>query len=359
MSILRTAAWIFGVIVTGAAVTWVLSAIVSRFPARASRDEAMSVPPIDILGAIERGFCPYHPTSPVDGSECGCTWLPPVKPITTAELDALDRNIWHGTPLPEVPADLRQAEIAELDRSADWQWTVQSITSFTATPPEETRANLKAAFAEPQPGSDRPEVRYWVTRPSIGWQEHEVTKGVYMRLEAEFGFRTEVGPEPVTRWFCDRFMVSAWTTRGGDRGDAPTSLAHHRDCRAAWVEPVDTIAAAKLDEMAARMAQPGMTRQRPIGDDPNDEVTAPLPHRTPGALLPAEFVTDCGDLSDGDDCGGCSCHMNPPCHHCTDHVRDAETELTDLPQWAGTADHGPRTVSHWDQPAKPINGSAL
>lgn len=24
------------------------------------------------------------------------------------------------------------------------------------------------------------------------------------------------------------------------------------------------------------------------------------------------------------DCGGCSCHTNPPCHHCVEHVSDPD-----------------------------------
>lgn len=25
------------------------------------------------------------------------------------------------------------------------------------------------------------------------------------------------------------------------------------------------------------------------------------------------------------DCGGCSCHINPPCHHCTDHWAEEDS----------------------------------
>lgn len=29
------------------------------------------------------------------------------------------------------------------------------------------------------------------------------------------------------------------------------------------------------------------------------------------------------------DCGGCSCHINPPCHHCIEHGRPPEEPFTD------------------------------
>ena len=30
---------------------------------------------------------------------------------------------------------------------------------------------------------------------------------------------------------------------------------------------------------------------------------------------------ECGDYGDGEECGGCSCHLAAPCGHCTEHVR--------------------------------------
>ena len=32
----------------------------------------------------------------------------------------------------------------------------------------------------------------------------------------------------------------------------------------------------------------------------------------------------------GDDCSGCSCHINPPCHHCTEHLVEDMDELLEL-----------------------------
>ncbi len=34
-----------------------------------------------------------------------------------------------------------------------------------------------------------------------------------------------------------------------------------------------------------------------------------------------EFYYDCPD-----GCGGCSCHLNPPCPHCVDHCKEKEEE---------------------------------
>ena len=96
---------------------------------------------------------------------------------------------------------------------------------------------------------DEPTLRYWVTRPSIGWHEHEITKREYIRLEHEFGWRQpgDNPDEPVTHWHCRRFTVSAWTTRDGDRGDAPTHFGHSN--AASWIDPSRTI---RLDDEPLR-----------------------------------------------------------------------------------------------------------
>lgn len=287
---------------------------------------------------IARGICPIHAPAALGSEDCDSD-CPPPREVVDAEMDALDDHIHHGTPLPE-PACTH----IKVSSTPVWDWlrdtsgitdqavarkirvdglavgvdlglpahTVRFVYADGTVVDRDVTAAVEAwqlrqtEIAEL--GPVEPVVRYWVTRPSIGWHGREVTQREYVRLEHEFRFRTEVGPEPVTRWFCERFGVSAWTTRGGNRGDAPTSFSHHRDSRPAGTGPVDTIALAKADEMAARMRQPEIRRPIPVwpplGGDPN-------------------------------------------------------RELTDLPQWADTEDHGPRTVSPWDQPAKRINGSAL
>jgi len=121
-------------------------------------------------------------------------------------------------------------------------------------------------------GFDDPDLRYFVTRPAIGWHEHEITKHEYIRLEHEFGWRQpgDTPGEPVTHWFCHRFTASAWTTRDGDRGDAPTHFGHvstaswidpsrtvHLDDRKPWSDPNREI--EQVDDRGTRETQPAAT----------------------------------------------------------------------------------------------------
>jgi hypothetical protein len=271
------------------------------------------------VALIARGICPVHVPALIGSGDCNDDCPTAIsKDVADAAMDALTDNVLHGTPLPTQAAVWAEAFAAQptgpcpvhQDRThgdcprcqattprraepdADWMWRVPSGTGFTSTPPEETRANLKAAFADPagrdnlvpamdlddlralvreQQAADRrqaePQVRYLITRPAIGWDNHEGTKGEWIRLECEFGLRHD-NPGPDAQPVVDRI---AWNGAVMGRIVRP------------WTDPNDDL---DPDLRRANLAAVAADVEQHLGVEPDHDDTIPV---SPWDTKPAGF----------------------------------------------------------------------
>lgn len=336
------------------------------------------------------------------------------EPMTTADVEAMWGNALDGTPLPErrirtrhLLADNDAPQLREVTQlryqqcafSEGYPVTVRTFTGTFYWGRVEQGYDTAEGFmpVEPLPTDEPASLR----RAEI----EQLNGGLLSQQGTE---SSSAGPlrsakrsaayERARQRLADLYARDGDNWAWADRNGNPPPDTDGR--RAEWAEVFQQIAdtappitwqeiqeqiAAEHAAEDARMQDPAFQRDvlgmwpTPTGD-PNDELTAPQPHAgldrirafAPQAVRtrcqvgmccvnPDRLADRCVHGAYGDVPLGCP-QIEGGDYRLTAEVKPVPNLVgveRDLPQWADTADHGPRTVSHWDQPAKRVNGSAL
>jgi hypothetical protein len=171
--------------------------------------------PLDVA-LIARGICTVHNPALLGSSDCNDDCPTAIsKDVADAAMDALTDNVHYGTPMPERD-DLAPA---------------MDLGDLRALVRERQVTDRRQA----ETGQPERQVRYIITRPAIGWDDHEGTRGEWIRLECEFGLRHD-NPGPDAQPVVDRIawngavmgrIVWPWTDPNGEVDPDPrrTNLA--------------------------------------------------------------------------------------------------------------------------------------